>query len=574
MSRLDEVLRRPGVVALLLFLVAAIATAPVLLNTYYNTNDGPVHIAMAMQMSRLLEGQQGLLAQIYELNKLYTPNSLIYFSIIGLMEFMDPVAAEKVVQCAAIVAVALAGAYLTRADPLRALLLACFAGAFAHNQMFQLGLYAFMLAMALWIALIGVFLRWRAAPTPALTGALFVGFTLLYFLHAFVCVFGIALIVGSQAAMAAVRWIERGWSAPETVRELRGLLWTLAPAAVIPAALVIAFFVAGALEAPPNPAQATVGGGMGVQMPRGNPLNTIGDRIWRLARFWSFWAHHGVLIRQAFIVAFWVAALALAARRALLLARAVRAGEPALRAEDPLMAIAIGAGLLTLVMPDHFAGSWTHSRRFELMAEFATAAWIAVSLPRRWLAPATVVAAALLIDVSADSARAHARFSAQMDKIVELAPAIDRPGLMLPVVYSLQGVGERGAYFSRIQPFFHGFVRLEQLTPAISLANYLTRLDVYPIRFRADADPYRHLFTDWPTRRISMTQFEVLDLENYERETGMRVEYLGVFGDPVDSPTPGLPGNAQRLIDAYFEEARCDKERIACLYVRRPGPDP
>jgi hypothetical protein len=102
----------------------------------------------------------------------------------------------------------------------------------------------------------------------------------------------------------------------------------------------------------------------------------------------------------------------------------------------------------------------------------------------------------------------------------------------------------------------------------VVLFNYLARLTPYPIHFRSGVEPQEHVFHWQPIQ--PETGIERVDLNGFERSSGMAVDYILLWGN-LDRATPEMQKQIEYAI-GQFDVAYTSSDRRVTLYRRRNGP--
>jgi hypothetical protein len=163
-----------------------------------------------------------------------------------------------------------------------------------------------------------------------------------------------------------------------------------------------------------------------------------------------------------------------------------------------------------------------------LFPPLALLLWLA---HRRWTAAARVavqllgllLAVGLLVTLWAR----WSRIGRYLDEYVATAERVEDGRTVLPLAFAREGVeitpdGERRQLAFRLWPFVHALGYVAGRRPIVNLGLYEAGEDYFPLRFRPELDPYRHLsigplgMEEVPPR---------VDIPRYERRGG-RVDYV------------------------------------------------
>jgi len=98
----------------------------------------------------------------------------------------------------------------------------------------------------------------------------------------------------------------------------------------------------------------------------------------------------------------------------------------------------------------------------------------------------------------------------------------------------------------------------------VVLFNFLARLNLYPVRFRTGIEPQAGLF-HW-TPRQPETKIDTIDVAGYEKSSGMRVDYILLWGS-LDAAPAELKGQFLSAIRS-FHQVYASADGVATLYER------
>jgi hypothetical protein len=513
--------RRPFEV---LALTVSALTAAVILSHPLATSDGPAHVAFANLIATLGQPGHELQQRAYALNFRPNPNLLMYLVMAGLLHVLPAGLTESIVQVFCILGPAAAAWLAIRQINRENAWLAVFVLPLSLNQLFFYGMYnqcaatgAFFLVLAAYFWLVSA-PSWRRA--VVLAGAL----VLTFVCHAS----GFIMAMIGLTAMAGVSLV---W----TPREPSNRYVFLAMVAPLPLAVL---FLAGAP-------------GAGVEFGPSVPT-----RLYQMATLSVL----RVNLRSDGYVA---------AGLSLVLAGAAMAAAAAVIFRGKLVRYQAGglaAFLVALSFPDSAGGGWTHFRRFELYPFFWSLLLVA-SLPlwarvQRGLVAFGVFAALLLV---ASAVYRQSLIRAELAPLVEIDRRLGRDCTVLPLMLDAATMG-RG--YPNYEAMSQPVSRFELHDDRVVLFNYLARLDIYPVRFRAGVEPQSNLF-HWPSGRHEST-IETVDVAGFERSSGLHVDYVLVAGD-VDRETERLRSEIQNALAGAATVYSAPGDRMK-LY-RRPGGD-
>ena|GEM_PF-1998408 len=469
------------------------------------TNDGPIHLSFSYLIANMDENP--LQARVYIDDFRFVTNALAYAIMIPFIELVSPSFAESVIQCICLISPVVLGYLLIRRISRDNAFLAAFILPLSFNQMFFLGLYNYCLSISLFLVCLIVYDWLFNAPSFLKAVLLSVALLATFLAHPS----GFIIAWCSLAAVTGVNQLillAEKMPLKTVVFDARHLIVALClPLAVVP-------FLTS------SDADGAIGFGPG---PVSRAYQFLTLRLLNIAGWDSF-------------VALGVAAV--------LLAGGLWAALEVFRNPDrwtryaafgdvSIIAAGLVSGLIMMIFPDLLGGGWTHFRRFVVFPYLWLVLLMACQFYPLWakraLAAVAAVVTVLLLGsvwVSDQTARAQIAPLAQADG------AIGSHCTVLPVVFSPFPVDSAGKEIMQAYtPFFQAASRLELHDDRVILFNYLARLNVYPVRFRPEAEPMGHLFHWEPyTQEVSITQ---IDIEGYEKHSGIPVDYLLVWGTPA-----------------------------------------
>jgi hypothetical protein len=471
-----------------------IAFGPVL------TNDGPAHLGMAQAMARAGDPAAPLLNRLYEVNPALSPNWLGHLLLLAFLAVLPPLAAEQALQLLCLLGIPVAARLvLVRIEP-GAAWLALFCFPLAMQRMFFLGLYNFSLSLVLALLCLAAWLSLRQR--PALWRAVLVGLLALLCFAAQVSGWIAALVaLGTLAGIETLRRLGAGEAPRSAFGPLLLLLACLAPGLL----LFLGFLGQGE-------------GGMAYGVGPVERLRRVatGEAMATIGR-------PGTLAALALSLT-----LGLIWLRGLLVAW--RGGR--LAAVLPFAALPPAFLLLLMAMPEQAGGGWGHVWRTQCLPYLglvlAAAALPALPGAARAFAMAlsgggALVAIGMLGWLQATQVPPVLRAFAEAGALIGPHCAV------APVLGEVRLDAANSARITH-QPLLHLANRMEFGGDRAVLYNYVARLAVYPVRFRAEADPMRHLF-GWPAGHRDL---RVLSLapEAFAASSGISLDYVLAWDVP------------------------------------------
>ena len=194
---------------------------------------------------------------------------------------------------------------------------------------------------------------------------------------------------------------------------------------------------------------------------------------------------------------------------------------------------ALGASIaVLLVFPDTMGGGWTHIRRFSIVPFY----WIVVFLAFHRYSPAAKMAVASIVGVItvtlyATTSSRELAVRQQMVPFAAIDRAVGQHCTLMPIMLESRPLTPAGEPMDiSYGPFYQAANRLELAKDRLVLFNFLARLDIYPVRYRKAVEPQANLFR-WEPRRQA-PEIQVIDIPNFERVSGLHIDYILVRGQP------------------------------------------
>lgn len=441
---------RPARGTLILAAVIAAQLLPIWLLPYFPSQDGPVHMTIARVLRDYYQDDHRPEAQVlrdyFELNGEAVPNRFIYFVLADVLRFVSVPAAEKILLTAYVILLPLSFRYALGGVASGNVFLAVLALPFTFNFLLNMGFYNFSVSLIAFFFALGWWLRRRErfGPWAALV---FAGLSVwVYFCHAVTLV----------ALLAAVG------TAAVARRDLRGLAW-LALAGLPAAALTFSY--AGDL------------GGYRGWLP-------FTDRLWRLG---TLNALVSIDSRTDLLAAFMAVALAAVAFR--LLTR---------EHQETGLGWAIGVLiLLALAAPQAVGVGHFITDRLVLFPYLVLILWLATcEHSSRGRLGLEILGAGVALGMLG---LILPRWQEVNLYLAEAAPAVERvaPGsTYLPLAFSYGGEApDGGPVVHRVLPFLHAGDQVSARKDVANLNNFAAGTDAFPIRYRPERDPYKHIWT-------------------------------------------------------------------------------
>lgn len=506
---------------LLLAAMIGIHLVPIWTLPFFPTQDGPAHLAIANTLREYSRSEGLVLREYFELNRSAAPNGFIYFVLADLLRPFPVPVAEKILLSAFVVLLPLSMRYAVRAVEPDNGFLAVLALPFTFNFLLSMGFYNFCLSLVAFLFALGWWLKHRERFGPLQAAVLAALALWVYFCHA-VSLVALAAAIGGAA----------GWQALVDRRDRRPVLRTLAWSA-------LAFLPAVAMT-------VSYAGGLGEHRHIVPVLEKL-RRLMVLASLVSF--DRGIRFLSTFL------AVSLAGLAVWLLAQRLRR----LGTEDAPLAAVVALLVLYLVSPDQIGIGAFIIYRLNLFPFLVLILWLATfphSVRRRiglQLLGVGVALAMLGLLVP--------RWLELNDYLAEYTSAAEHiePGrTLLALSFSHTGENPDGTRRAeRIWPFVHAGGHIAARKPVAELSLYAAKYEVFPIRFRPERHPHRHLNT-----RDGIV-FE------YPEETGGRVDYVLAWWPEAKKPSLGRREEILERLESGFDRVYTSPRGLVRLYRSR-----
>ncbi len=527
--------------SLLLAAVVALQLLPLLLLPYLPTQDGPSHQALAYALRVYERPQAAPLREYLVPNAEALPNWFVFFLQARVLAWLSTRAAETVLVAAYVVLLPLALRYALRGVDPGAGFLAALGLPFTFNFLFAMGFLNFCWSLPAFLFALGFHLRHgeRFTARHALALAALAGWVYLCHPVTLVMLFVAVATLGGCRALADVR--EAGWSWRGLVRAAWARL-ALPLAAFVPVLALLAAFVGRRLDRPTSRLRSAV----------------VAKQLAALYSLVSF---------DRRTLAF---ALALAALLATLAGLAVwrrRSGSRLVAADALLVAAALFAAV-DFAAPSDLAGGGFVNHRLALFPPLALLLWLGGGgWTRRERRAVQLLGAAIAVGLLALLWARWARIDAYLEEYVAVAERVEDGRTVLPLGFAPAGRDAGGHELAfRLWPFVHALGYVAGRRPIVDLGLYEASEDYFPLRFRPQLDPYRHLSNgllgveEVPPR---------VDIPGFER-LGGRVDYV-LLWQPRAAPA-GHPATRAlyRQLDAGFHRVGVSAHGNAELWERLP----
>jgi hypothetical protein len=461
------------------------------------TVDGAIHVGGAALIRDLLTGAGGVHLHYVEVVLFPAPNLTPEIGLALLMLVLDPITAEKVLIAGYVVALPLALLYAIRPFGPSQRWLALAALPLTFTFTLHYGFYNFSYAVAVFLVVIGAFIRFRRQPSGRGALGLMALLLLLYSCHLVPYVEAMVFI----AAIGALDLVRAVRARPRALGPVLRLAWLTALAAAPSAVLTLIFLL------------ATRSAEAGQYRSMVEPILGLLTFTWPLLTY---------DLREAVFTAALAAAVGLLALWQL---RGRLRREAGANEGDAIVAFVILATLAFVVAPESVgSGGGLVLQRLALFPIYGAILWLATRpLPR--LAPRALASVSLVAAVGLLALRlpAYAALSDRSADYFAVAPCIAH-GRTLIQANLFQFVPSP---LHHLDPMIEETGVLSAATRGHDLGSVEGAVPFYPIRNLASNDPYRHLPT---TRELYWVIPSAIDPLGYEERTDGEVDYILLNG--------------------------------------------
>ncbi|HVS66003.1 MAG TPA: hypothetical protein VMT85_21150 [Thermoanaerobaculia bacterium] len=540
----------PSVVALLAHL------ALVWCFDLFPTVDGPAHVHLVHAFQQALSGDE-FYRTFVELSRGFKPNLASQLILFSLMWVVPPLVAEKLFLSAYFAGFALGGGYALRALHPAALFLLPLLMFTSFTFPLAFGFYNFSLSAVVLFTWFGYSWRRRGAESGGRLAAGHLVFaTVACVTHVFALAAGLAVVAGTLVVHALVARDEEGArrSFAQTISAHLVACWR--PVWPVLVGSAPALIAAGAFLLDRRGANRISGDVAGALIELG--------RLEELAYASSLvaYARTELAASSAFVVLLLASFLLI-----------LRSGATWRRA----LPVAAAGGffvVLYLFVPPLFVVRWMPPR-IQPLAYGWIVLWLAALLPpgsprRRWRFVVPWSGAGLVVLATVLRWGSIADVNAVYHEIASVAPAVDKHSTLISL--RLHPPVRGRPYSARVDPLIQVGSRIATLTSSIDLRNFQGQSMSHPIRLRSGVGATRLLGGSddllIADARLNAVPPRV-DLATYERETGVDVDYVVVWGFR-EWFEPSLLLALDRQLEAGYElTLRSQPRGLATLYRRR-----
>jgi len=144
---------------LIFFLLFLLYLVPIWFFPYFLTQDGPAYVANAKVAASYHDPAAFIYPQYYFLRDVLQPNSLVHYILTGLLLFLSPAVAEKILLSGWVILFPLSVVYALRSINKNSIFLALLVFPFIYNFFLHMGFYKFVYGLIFFFFLIGFWLK-------------------------------------------------------------------------------------------------------------------------------------------------------------------------------------------------------------------------------------------------------------------------------------------------------------------------------------------------------------------------------------------------------------------------------
>jgi hypothetical protein len=485
--------------------------------TYFPSQDGPAHLHNATVIRDYSHPDRPIYREYYLLDLHPDPNWLIYLILAGLLFLVPVLVAEKLLLTGYVILLPIALRYALQAINPASAFLSVLAFPLVYNFTLHMGFYNFAYSLPLYGFVLGYWLRHHDCLTPRTTLTLATLALLLYMAHP------VSLVAAWLAIGTLACWLTLldGIGQVRQQRTLRPL-WTacrprvlMTLGAFLPTLLLMGVFV----------------GRQGLALRDSSSAAHLWSQLQRLDVLISYRGAEAYLSSALF----WLFVLLV------VYLLFMKGWCRQVSRWDGMFAVAAGYVALYFLAPEGVSGGWFLSARLQLYPCFALLLWFAVhNYARPIIRAIQVVAVGLAVLLLGIHIGAYAELNDYLDEYLSGMPLMAPNTTLLSLSFSYQGHTPDGRVLAwRINPFLHAGGYIAAHRGLVDLLNYSANSDwfpLFPLRFRPELNPFRHLVPQHDARlaREAFThplEWEppAVDFLSYAQRTGGRADYVLVW---------------------------------------------
>jgi hypothetical protein len=522
---------------LLFYALLVLHVLPLWAIRFFPSQDGPIHLENASILRDYDRPDRSLLPRVYTLSHRFHPNWFGHVALLGLMTFLPPLVAEKVLLTGYVVLLPLGLRYALDGVRAGGGWLAVLGFPLLQNFLYHMGFFNFCWSLALFGFVVGYYVRHHERFGVRQTLVLGALALLAYFCHP----------VGLAVAMMAVGVLALAWR-PKGEPLRRRLL---GPAlAFVPVVALGAAFVGR---------QGT--GALWKNTPLG-----LWDNLRHLEMLVSY-LNLERLLTQTY---FWgLAALTVGVLLARWQSRSFGRA-------DWLLAVAGLTFAAYFAAPTELSGGGFVEPRLALLGLLTLILWLGTfpfgpRLKRSVQAFATLIAVALLgLHVAA-----YAAFNDYLAEYLSAEPHLEanRTLLPLPFAHGLK-TGDPRLDNAKVGAFRHAAGYLAARVGVIDLENYEGHSGYFPVDYRPDFDPFVQMNPVHAGQDVGLqAEPPEVDFLKYAERTGLAVDYVLLWdARPELRDTPAGRAIFEQLADRYEKIHTSSPREMLQLWRRKDFP--
>jgi hypothetical protein len=558
---------RPSGDAILLFSLIALLLIPLWTTKFVPTQDGPLHVANAVTLVNYGAPEWETAREFYQLNDPRFPTWLFPLVLGWLAQFTSPMIAEKLLLSIYIIGIPLAFSFairpLTGYSNLGGLLVL----PVVYNYTMNMGFYAFLLGIVMFLILIGVWLRSQTHLSIRIT---LIALLVSYFafqIHPFSWVMT-ALALGAIEFVEYIKKIriETGWREKfKGCAKLMAQRWYLYAATLLPGTIHTKIFL--------NLQDATTT----------STAVKIVEKVGTTSAAWDYALKRFDILLDRVVGMFSLSSLVsyslvelvisvgLLLSIVLLTILTTRAGKGTKkhRLRGRLLFLATCYAILYLITKDAMIGGAFVACRVQLLGLLSLLAWLGSSpeLPR-YRALVYGLSIALVSLATFYYTSQYQRFSRAIDRELSMASEMREGATYLPVVMPNEQIPHSIICDPTPNPFLHADGHFAYLRHSVDLGNYQGWKGYFPLSFRDHLNPVESIAVDG---KIELEENEILPELNLEwgQKRGVIVEYVVVVGSlAAQSEAPEIRSLQHQLEHSYRQVAGDEGSPSFSLFQR------
>jgi len=495
----------------LLFLALVVAhLIPLWAFQYFPSQDGPVHIENARIIVDYFHPDQAIFRKYYHFNANPEPTWLGHIVLACLMVIFPPFIVEKIFLSGYIILFPLSIRYALKSIRPGSEFLAFLLFPFIYNFPLHMGFYSFSYSLPVFFFLIGYWFKYREEFTRPKIAGLALLSLILYFCHVVSLAMAYAGIALLTLWLILFDLVEERRVRPVEVK----LFWKTLRKRGLP--LLLAFLPTCALAAFFFFKQGFESQETGIR----RSLYWLLKDLIQIESLVSFQKEES----------FCSIGLGILLAAILLYLVALRIKQRRLTRWDGLLAVVVAYAAIYLFAPNDLSEGSFITDRLNLYPFLALVLWFGVQPYFRSARRGIML---LAIVIAAASLGLHtSKYSELNDALAEYLSGrhLILPGsTLLPLAFDSRGHGADGRVLStKVRPFLHASGHIAAQRHVVDLTNYEAgAYDYFPILFRSDLNPYRHISIK---NRSIVWEPPQVDFLTYPRRTGGQVDYVLVWG--------------------------------------------